>query len=317
MLIDLHVHLIAMNEANGCYVSPKLSTGMMYFMLSRVLKLQNVERERIDEAYRDKLIEWVTDSDLDAIGMLAFDAVYDQNGEYDKARTHLYVSNDYCLDVCSQSDRLIPICSVNPQRKDAIAELERVTRAGSAAIKLLPNTQGFDPSNDAYRPFWRRMGELGIPLLSHTSFEHALPVIDQRFGKPELLRPALEEGATVIAAHCAGGGVLHLLKDDIQTWLAMLAEYPKLYGDISAMASMARFPYIHTVLKHELARERILLGSDFPIPVSPLVFVPQLGFARAMALRRIENPLQRNLETFRALGVDQTMLDRSATILKL
>lgn len=316
MIIDIHVHLVALNEDNGCYVSDKMSRGLVYQLLSRVLGLKGVDRQNLDEAYRKKLIDWADDSDLDGLGVLALDGVYDENGEFDQERTHVHVSNDYCLEVCASSNKLLPICSVNPQRKDAIEELERVVKAGATAIKTLPNSQGFDPGEPNYQPFWQRMVELGVPLLTHTSFEHTIPVIDQGFGRPERLTSPLSEGVTVIAAHCASSGVAHI-HEDIGTWQAMLREFPNLFGDISAMASMARFPYIHTVLDDELARERVVLGSDFPIPVSPWVFVTKLGVAKVRELGRIENPLQKNLETFRALGVGNGILRRGGRLLRM
>jgi uncharacterized protein len=316
MIIDIHVHLVAMGEHNGCYVSDKMSRGLVYHILSRAVGLKGVDRERLDAAYRDKLLGWARDSDLDGVGVLALDGVYDDDGEFDRERTHVYVCNDYCLEVCDASDKLLPICSVNPQRKDAVAELERVVRAGAAAIKMLPNSQGFDPGDPDYQPFWERMVELGVPLLIHSSFEHTIPVIDQAFGRPERLYAPLSEGVTVISAHCASAGVAHI-HEDIGTWQAMLREFPNLFGDISAMASMARFPYLKTVLEDEFARERVALGSDFPIPVSPWLFLTQLGFAKVRELIRIDNPLQKNLETFRALGVDNGILRRGARLLRL
>jgi predicted TIM-barrel fold metal-dependent hydrolase len=316
MIIDIHVHLIALSEDNGCYVSDKMSRGIVYQILSRVLGLKGVDRDELDEAYRDKLIGWAADSDLDGVGVLALDGVYDDDGEFDRERTHVYVCNDYCLEVCDSSNKLLPICSVNPQRKDAIAELERVVAAGAVAIKMLPNSQGFDPGLPDYQPFWQRMVELGVPLLIHSSFEHTIPVISQDFGRPERLHSALSEGVTVISAHCASSGVAHI-HEDIGTWQAMLREFPNLFGDISAMASMARFPYLKTVLADELARERVVLGSDFPIPVSPWLFVRKLGFAKVRELSAIENPLQKNLETFRAMGVDGAILRRGSRLLKL
>lgn len=317
MIIDTHVHLIGMREENGCYVSKRMSTGIAYFLLSRALGLKGVDRAHIDEAYRDKLLEWTSQSDLDAAGLLAFDAVYTDKGEFDRKRTQFYVGNDYCFKIAAASEKLLPICSINPQRKDAIEELERVVELGSVAIKMLPNSMGFDPANPAYKPFWKRMAELEIPLLTHTSFEHTIPVIKQLYGRPERLRSALEAGVTVVAAHCASAGVAHLFHEDFDTWLKMLREFPNLYGDISAMASVARFPYIKKVLKDEIARERVMLGSDFPIPISPWVFTREIGMAEVRRLKRIDNPLQKNLETFRALGVPDTILGRAAQILKL
>lgn len=315
MIIDIHAHLIGLRESNGCYVSDDMQGSLLFRYLKRTLGLSDVEEEAVDAAYREKLLQWAETSDLDAVGVLALDGVYDDRGELDRRRTEVLIANDYCLEVCGDSDALLPICSVHPGRQDAIEELERVVEAGAVAIKLLPNSQDIDPMEADYRPFWRRMARLGVPLLTHTSFEHTIPPIDQSYGEPERLRPVLDEGVTVVAAHCASAGVAHWT-EHIGDWMEMLRAYPNLFGDISAMASMARFPYLSQVLDDEVARERIVLGSDFPIPVSPWLFLHRLGWSEMNRLNGIENPLQRNLETFRALGVDQPILRRGARLLR-
>ncbi len=317
MIIDCHVHLIGINEINGCFVSPRMTSGLVYHLLSRVLGLHGTSREELDHAYREKLVEWVHGCEVDAIGVLGLDGIYNRMGELDRKRTQVYVSNDYVLDVCKISDQLLPICSINPKRRDAMDELERCSEAGTVAIKWLPNSQDFDPADDKFRPFYRRMVELGLPLLTHTSFEHTIPPVNQKWGKPERLRTPLSEGVTVIAAHCSSAGVAHVFREDFGTWLQMLHGWPRLFGDISALASVSRFPYIHKVLADELATERVILGSDFPVPVSPMVFAPKIGVKKATELAKIENPIQRNLETFRAVGVPESVMHRSAEILRV
>ena len=316
MIIDTHVHLIGLREDNGCYLSDKMSGGFVYHLLSYVLGLSGVGPEELDDAFREQMVDWVDESDLDGAGLLALDGVYDDDGQLDRERTHVVIGNDYCLEVAGDSDKLFPICSVNPRRHDAIEELERVVEAGAVAIKMLPNSQDFDPASPDYQPFWERMVRLGVPLITHTSFEHTIPAYEQEYGRPERLVPALQEGVTVIAAHCASAGVAHI-HEDFDTWQGMLREYPNLYGDISAMASMARFPYISKVLDDPLARERVVLGSDFPIPVSPWLFSTKIGISKAMELGRLDNPLQKNLDTFRALGVEGAILRRAGRLLKI
>jgi hypothetical protein len=121
---------------------------------------------------------------------------------------------------------------------------------------------------------------------------------------------------TVIAAHCASSGVAHLT-EHIDIWMEMLRSYANLYGDISAMASFARFPYLTRMLDDEVARERVALGSDFPIPVTPWLFIHKLGWTTCRELADIDNPLQQNLETYRAMGCDQSILRRGARLLRL
>lgn len=317
MIIDMHVHLIGLREENGCLIGKKLLRGPAYHILTRALGLGGVPREKLDDAYADRLIAWAQLSGLDGLGILAFDGVYDANGELDTTRTQFLVGNDYCLEVCRRSPLLFPICSVNPMRKDAVDELERVVEAGTIAIKMLPNSQGFDPGDEAFKAFWQKMADLKIPLLTHTSFEHTIPPIDQAYGKPERLRLPLEQGVTVIAAHCAGAGTAHPFREDFDTWHGMLEEHENLWGDISAMASISRYQYIHRVLASELACERVVMGSDFPVPANAIVFLRQLGWSEVRRLSKIENPFARNAEIFRALGVSEEIMRRGAKLLGL
>lgn len=97
----------------------------------------------------------------------------------------------------------------------------------------------------------------------------------------------------------------------------MLSEFPNLYGDISAMASISRFQYLSKVLASDLARSRVIYGSDFPVPISPVVFAPKLGLKAVRDLNALDNPLQKNLETMRAMGVDEPILHRAENVLKM
>jgi hypothetical protein len=317
MIIDTHVHLIGMQETNGCYASARMQSGLVFHLLSFALGLRGIDKDELDVAYRQKLHDWVSASEVDAVGVLALDGVYDEQGQLDHERTAIMVSNDYLFDVCDDDPaQLLPIASINPQRADALDELDRVAELGAVALKALPNSQGFDPGSERYTSFWERLASYEIPLLTHTSFEHTIPPLDQSFGKPRRLELPLNCGVAVIAAHCAGSGVAHI-EEDFDTWLEMLDEFENLYGDISAMASVSRFPYIHKVLASERALERTILGSDFPVPVSPVVFAFQLGFAAVRELGAIPNPIQRNLEVFRALGVPEGVMKRGADVLRI
>ena len=294
-----------------------MTKGPVAALLRKALGLPSGPADQVDDAYRVMLNKVIQTPRLDGGCLLAFDGVYDAQGRLDLGRTSVMVGNDYCLEVCRDSPKFFPICSVNPARRDAIDELERVVELGSVAIKTLPNSQGFDPADKAYTAFFQRMADLGTPWLTHTSFEHTIPPLNQLYGKPERLRLALEQGVTVIAAHCAGSGVAHPFREDFQTWRMMLRDHDNLWGDISAMASVSRFPYIHKVLQDPLARQRVLMGSDFPVPVSPAVFVRQLGVAKVRELSQITNPLARNVRVFEALGVPQEVFERTAKLLRL
>lgn len=100
-----------------------------------------------------------------------------------------------------------PVISVNPYRPDAITELQKWAGRGGRMIKWLPNAMGIDPSDPNCDPFYEKMKELGLVLLSHGGGEQAVHAEeDQRLGNPLLLRRPLEHGVKTIVAHCAGLG---------------------------------------------------------------------------------------------------------------
>src|SRR5206468_4076717 len=106
---------------------------------------------------------------------------------------------------------------------------------------------------------------LRMPLLAHTGGEHTVPVINPALADPKLLRFPLECGVTVIAAHCATrSGAFD--KDYFRDWVTMLREFRNLYGDVSAMVSLNRCGHLRDCLDPEIC-QRILHGSDFPVPV--------------------------------------------------
>ena len=80
--------------------------------------------------------------------------------------------------------------------------------AGAVLVKVLPNAQQFNPADPRYKPFYRALAERNLPFLSHVGYEFSLIGKDQSLGDPDRLRLALDEGATVIAAHACSYGLI-------------------------------------------------------------------------------------------------------------
>ena len=312
----MHVHHVGIRRDEGHYLSQSLRHSVVYRYLLRNMGLaSDADDEALEAAYTGLLVRHAHEEGApDKSVILALDWVYDEDGERDEARSHMVVSNEAVFELCRAHERLLPAASVNPARKDAIEALEEVWRQGAVLIKLLPNLQGFDPADPRFRPFWRRMAELGLPLLSHTGYEHALPTINDDYGDPARLTPALEEGCTVIAAHCAAAGRFHQV-EHFNRFVGLLHRYKRLYGDISGFASPIRGGYLAPMLASRLRRSRTIFGSDFPIPCMAGAFIRDLGLARTRALQRDPNPLRRNLHLFEALGVDEEITRRGARLL--
>jgi len=245
--------------------------------------------------------------------LLAFDKNYRRDGSVNLEKTEFYVPNEYVFELVDRYPELfIPNISVNPYRPDAVAELEKWARRGARVVKWLPNAMGIDPSNAKCDPFYDKMKELDLILLSHGGEEKAVEAEeDQKLGNPLLLRRALDHGVKVIVAHCAGLGTNEDLDDqdrkvvdNFDLFLRLMDEkrYEGLvFGEISAMTQFNRAGKpLRTMLARADLHERLVNGSDYPLPaVNILIRTGQLvkhgyiGRSEADSLKEIYdyNPL--------------------------
>lgn len=318
-VIDLHVHALSLDSgATGCRISETLhrrsSVRLLKWVYGIGQRLRGPAAERaLQEAYRR---ERAAPNTVDHAVLLAFDAVYDAQGRLDERRTHLYVPNEYVEGLARADPHFLPGASVHPDRPDALDELHRCAAAGAVLVKWLPNTQGINPALPRHRPFFRRLVALGLPLLSHTGMEYSLTPLVQSWGDPTLLRTALDEGVTVIAAH--GGGADFITRGRYyRPFLELLRTYPKLYADTAALTLPPRAPYLLRLLREEGVMERLVHGSDFPLPTIPWSFLGRLPLREVRGLHQIPYALVRDMAIKRALGLDEAVFTRAATLLLL
>ncbi len=289
-LLDYHTHIAGIgNGTNGTFVNPKMRTWRHPFQKIKFkiyLSAGGVNNvERLDAQIVDRLMRLVTN--IEGHGrhrLLAFDKNYRRDGTTNLAKTEFYVPNDYVFDLAAEHPHLFePVISVNPYRPQALTELERGARRGARMVKWLPNAMGIDPADDLCDPFYRKMRELNLVLLSHGGEEKAVEAQeDQRFGNPLLLRRALDHGVKVIIAHCAGLGDNEDLdcenrkrvpNFDLFLRLMSVPRYEGLlFADISAMTQYNRIGRpLTTILQREDLHERLVNGSDYPLPAVNLL----------------------------------------------
>jgi predicted TIM-barrel fold metal-dependent hydrolase len=256
----------------------------------------------LEELYSERLLELVRSSSLGAVVILAQELPRQDDGSPMEGAGAHYVPNSYVLDLARRNPEFLAGVSIHPARKDALDELERCLQNGAVLMKCLPNCQNIDCSDRRFTRFWERMAEAGLPLLAHTGGEGTLPVICPEFAHPRILTLPLECGVTVIAAHCAtrgGSGDA----DYFGEFARMTEQFPNLYGDTSAFNLPWRGRYIRDCLRSPLA-ERILHGSDFPVPVYGH-FSWLRGLVDWRTFRRWEtqpNVLERDYQLKRAMG---------------
>ena len=265
-MIDCHVHLAALRtQDNGCYISPGLLNSPLFRFLRWKHRLPIEDAARSNQKYvEDLLSELRRSRHVEKAVLLGMDGVYDSSGRLDEERTEFLVGNDYVLNLAgSYPDEFLPGVSINPQRRDAVEEVERCAAAGAVLVKVLPNSQGFDPGDRRYVLFYKKLAQLKMPLLSHVGYEFTLAGQDQSAGDPDRLRTALDAGVTVIAAHgCSSGLVFY--ERYVPTFLNLVRSYPHFFSDVSALTLPNRFGMLLRLRRYPETHDRLLFGTDYP-----------------------------------------------------
>jgi predicted TIM-barrel fold metal-dependent hydrolase len=304
-LIDCHVHLAALPDGdNGCYISPRLLKSPLFRFLLWKHEISPAHPRQANRQYLDRLITELRRSrHVQKAVLLGIDGFYDQTGLLNRQHTEFLISNDYIFEqVRAHPELFLAGPSINPQREDAIDELHRCADAGAVLVKVLPNAQQFDPALRKYRPFYRALADRKLPLLSHVGYEFTLSGKDQSVGDPDRLRAALDEGATVIAAHACSYGLV-LYEKFIPTFHDLTARYPNFMADISALTLPNRLRMLLHLRRHPELHDRLLFGTDYPLSVFHMAAWGRVGPSRLWRLMRTTNRFDRQVEVCRALQV--------------
>jgi hypothetical protein len=281
-LIDVHVHLAALPDGeNGCFISRKMMRGPLFRFLIWRLGMDVSRPAAANLAYVARLRKELDRSEkIGKAVLLGMDGVYDASGRLDGARTDFLISNSYVLRTAKENpERFLAGVSVNPQRRDALEEIDRCAAAGAALVKVLPNAQCFDPAEKRYLSFYRALARHKLPLLSHVGYEFSLVGRDQSAGDPERLRMALDQGVCIIAAHGCSHG-LFFPEPHLKTATEFVRRYPHFYIDASALTLPNRARMLFLLRRRPELHDRLLFGTDYPLPV---LSYPTLGrgFLRA------------------------------------
>lgn len=304
-LVDAHVHLAALPDgANGCIVSRRIQRSAFFRLLCRRLGLPLHDPPAANRRYVDVLLRHLRGSrHVRRAVVLGLDGIYDAAGRLDLGKTEFTVHNDYVLEVVREHpDELFAGVSINPQRADAVDEVHRCADAGAALVKVLPNTQDFDPAKPAYKPYYRALAERKLPFLSHTGYEFTLTSRNQAWGQPARLRPALDEGVLVIAAHACSRG-LFLGEPHLGLFGELVRSYENFFADVSALTIPNRCGMLLKLRRHPELHERLLFGTDYPVPVLSLPALGRVGMASMREVLRTRNLFDRQVVVCRSLGV--------------
>ncbi|WP_221583382.1 amidohydrolase family protein [Microbacterium sp. G2-8] len=178
---------------------------------------------------------------------------------------HPPISNDEIVDgAIRHSDVLIPFASVDPRRDDALDEIGRLIERGVKGFKFHPTVQGFDPSDDRYRPVYEALQAAGVIGLFHTGQTGIGAGMPGGYGfRLALSNPMLLDGVAadypdlqIIMAHPSvpwQEEALSVATHKHNTWIDLSGWSPKYFP-----AELVRY-------SNSLIRTRVLFGSDFPL----------------------------------------------------
>jgi predicted TIM-barrel fold metal-dependent hydrolase len=313
MIIDCHVHVSACTPEHG-EMSARLQKTLAFRFMRWRLGIKGYDAAAELQIARNLIDTIDAIEQLDAAVVLAFDSVYDKSGRRDAERTHFHVTNDYVIDLARRHPKVLFGASVHPYRKDAVAEIERCVKAGAVLLKWLPIVQDFDPSDDCCIPVYEALAHFKLPLLSHTGGEKSLPTLNPHVADPYLLVPALERGVTVIAAHC-GTRSSPEETSFVPHWVRLARDYENCFGDTAALNLPTRSYAWEMLLKQQDVRQKLVHGSDWPIPAFPSPSL--LHWGTAFHLMRERNWMRRDVLIKQSLGLDADYWHRVAKLLRL
>lgn len=320
-VIDIHCHAAGIGAgASGCRISPAMrrSWKFRYYLKAFGVTLEELEGEGDMLVLRRLSQQLAAAQCVDRAVVFALDGAMDSHGRLDPSRTELYIPDAFVEGACRQLSNLLFGASVNPMRRDALERLDRAAAGGAVLLKWLPSIQGIDPSHPSLIPFYRRLAQLNLPLLSHTGEEESFTRADNSLADPARLRLPLEQGVTVIAAHCASNG-RNGGQRNFERFVALMRRFPNLHGDLSALTQINRLGHLRRLLRYEQFHDRLHYGTDMPLPrtglTSPWFQLGRLPLATVRRLAALRNPWDQDLQLKLALGLPAKVLSNTSRLL--
>lgn len=291
---DTHVHVVGLGAGGtGCRINPEMQSQLhpvKRFQFDMYTASVGMRDPRTADAdYVARLLELQRGSVPEGkLLIMAMDGYVDGHGVEHPELSPFYTPNDYVLRLAAEHDELVPCVSIHPYRSDAVERLDAAAEAGARAVKWLPNATGIDPASPRCDGFYRRLVELGLPLITHGGRELAVDAGDaQELGNPLRLRRALDAGVRVVVAHCASFGSLEDtdLPESSRRRVPAFSLFMRLFadpsyegnlfGDVSAVTMVNRDRRVlRELLTATELHHRLVNGSDYPIPALAFLYSP-------------------------------------------
>ncbi|MCB1616861.1 MAG: amidohydrolase family protein [Pseudomonadales bacterium] len=319
-VIDMHVHVAGLGYDSDCYINDTMKENFRFpfYLWALGVTVEELEANG-DQILFEKLDSKITESvSVDQAVVLALDAYVENDGTINMAETQIFVPNHYIAENTARFDTLLFGASINPNRTDAITQLVNAYNQGAVLVKWIPSIMNIDPADKKHTAFYRKMAELGIPLLSHTGMEKSFASARDELADPLRLELPLQLGVTVIAAHIATTGKSEG-QDNFERIQPLFEKYPNLYTDISSLTQINKLGYLAKAMKNPAIVDRMIYGTDWPLQFFPLIspwyHLNHIGLKQALGVSKISNGWDRDVALKKAFGVPDAGFTRFNTLM--
>ncbi len=316
-IVDMHCHIAGIGAGgSGCFVSPEMRDNWRFNIYLRAFGVSKTEiAAKGDTIIGDKISATLAQSKyVSKAVILALDGVIGADGQFDTNHTEVYFPNEFVASLCAAHTNLLFGASVNPNRPNAVEQLVWAKNHGAVLVKWIPPIMEINPDDPKFIPFYKKMVELNLPLLSHTGGEKSFASAAADYGDPEKLRLPLSLGVTVIAAHIASGEKFHGERGPDRL-ARLMREFPNLYADISALTQLNKPGYLKESLMKPDFSSGLVYGTDFPLINTALVspwYSFRLSLRQKIQIWRTKNPWDRDVLLKHDLGVPAEIFSRPA-----
>lgn len=297
--VDIHSHLLSADvKFDRFYDKLALAFFAKKFDINRRELIKNGF-----EGYKSNFARLIKSSNfVQKSVVFGVDAKFDESGNLvHKDKTVCATNEDVFAFYEQNPNEVVPFFSVNPNRKDALNLIEKCHKMGFKGGKLLHSYWETDLNDKRYEPYFRLLSELGLPLVIHVGDESSL-TSNKALESIEQLKSPLNLGCRIVCAHmgASSDGAFTALSRDPEkfganyfTLLRWLREFDGLYADVSALLCINKARILPHLKTQTQIHDKILFGTDFPVPFSVILSSYDLPFRERLALNRIQNPLDR------------------------
>ncbi|MBI4964814.1 MAG: amidohydrolase [Desulfomonile tiedjei] len=183
-------------------------------------------------------------------------------------KTSGVIPNEFTVEFCRGSDRLIPFGSILFESEVLPAtQTEDLIRLGCRGLKLLPSYSHFYPDNPRMMPAYEVARDAGIPVMFHTGTS-LFPDTRIRYAHPLLLDDVAAQFPTLTIVMSHGGRPFWYAEAE---WL--LRRHKNTYIDVAGIPPK-HLPRVFPKL--DKLADRFLFGTDWPLVKSIAAQIQQI-----------------------------------------